>query len=507
MPSTSTRSRPSANVTPNGVTATRRSRPSSAPPSADGADVPDADRAVSNDEKPKRAQRTTLKQNPPTNKKAEAKRKPASAHRTTATQRERIRGYPEKLFIYRHSASPFWWVRYWEKGKTFRKSTKTERKQDAVAFAKQYFADLKHQIQHGKVSIRSASSYEVVLKSLLSSEYAKMSRGQLTKITYDNLVYRYEKKITPFFRGSDVQEINYQRVNDFLNAISDDDLSSSTISAYIRLVRKVLQHAARQGLITSVPELPGVAVKDTPRGWFTPNEYKRLYKTASSLAGKRYEVRKHRDEDGEMRTQYVDRESDAPRLGSLMRHVDMTRDLRYLIVFMVNAYLRPTDIKFIQHKHVDVVSGDYRYLRLRLPPTKEHSDPITTMERAVTVYTKICAHQQRTRGATKPDDYLFLPQYGEAQREYALKQLQRQFEILLEVSGLTVSASGEARTLYSLRHTCIMYRLMFGEAINTLVLARNARTSPEMIDRFYAKPLSGEMNIDMLLSRRKKVKK
>ena len=37
-------------------------------------------------------------------------------------------------------------------------------------------------------------------------------------------------------------------------------------------------------------------------------------------------------------------------------------------------------------------------------------------------------------------------------------------------------------------------------------LARNARTSVEMIDRFYAKPLSGEMNIAMLQSRRRKGK-
>lgn len=59
------------------------------------------------------------------------------------------------------------------------------------------------------------------------------------------------------------------------------------------------------------------------------------------------------------------------------------------------------------------------------------------------------------------------------------------------------------RTLYSLRHTAIMYRLLFGEGINTLALARNARTSVEMIDRFYAKPLSGEMNIAMLQSRRR----
>jgi hypothetical protein len=101
---------------------------------------------------------------------------------------------------------------------------------------------------------------------------------------------------------------------------------------------------------------------------------------------------------------------------------------------------------------------------------------------------------------------VFLPQYGREQRDYALKQLQRQFEILLWATSLEQGSDGEARTLYSLRHTCIMYRLLYGEGVNTLVLARNARTSVEMIDRFYAKPLSGEMNIDMLQSRRRKRK-
>ena len=49
-----------------------------------------------------------------------------------------------------------------------------------------------------------------------------------------------------------------------------------------------------------------------------------------------------------------------------------------------------------------------------------------------------------------------------------------------------------------------MFRLLYGVGINTLALARNPRTSVEMIDRFYAKPLSGEMNIEMLQSRRKR---
>ncbi len=64
----------------------------------------------------------------------------------------------------------------------------------------------------------------------------------------------------------------------------------------------------------------------------------------------------------------------------LIRKIEMTMDLADLIVFMVNSYIRPTDIKNMQHQHVDVIKNDERqYLRLRLPPSKGHSYPITTM--------------------------------------------------------------------------------------------------------------------------------
>jgi hypothetical protein len=48
-----------------------------------------------------------------------------------------------------------------------------------------------------------------------------------------------------------------------------------------------------------------------------------------------------------------------------------------------------------------------------------------------------------------------------------------------------------------------MFRLLYGASIGTLKLARNARTSPEMIDRFYAAPLMGEMAIAALQSKRR----
>ena len=61
---------------------------------------------------------------------------------------------------------------------------------------------------------------------------------------------------------------------------------------------------------------------------------------------------------------------------------------------------------------------------------------------------------------------------------------------------------GQLRTLYSLRHTAITFRLLYGNGIDLLTLARNARTSVEMIERFYSSNLTAEMNIEMLQSKR-----
>jgi len=45
---------------------------------------------------------------------------------------------------------------------------------------------------------------------------------------------------------------------------------------------------------------------------------------------------------------------------------------------------------------------------------------------------------------------------------------------------------------------------LYGEGIDLLTLAHNAHTLAEMIDRFYARHLSTEMNIDILQSKRQK---
>jgi len=420
-----------------------------------------------------------------TAKKVLAAPAPATAlHRTGATEKHNIPGYPTKLYIYKLDASKYWWVRYFLNGNAVRKTTKAEGKREAIAFAKEFYDVITYNQRHGIHATVSATNFEACKLELMKTEKAKLDRGELALITYDNTNYRFDKHIIPYFRTKEVRDIDYYALSSFLNEMSKLGLSSNTISMYMGLVRKVLVHAARRKLIIAVPEFPKVTVKESPRGWFNTREYRRLWSAASRYIGERMEVRKYEDAKGDTQTQYINTNSKAKKHGKVMRYVDMSEDMRRLIVFMSNSYVRPTDIKFMQHKHVDVIKGQYTYLRLRIPPTKGHSDPITTMPKAVECYEQLKQHHLATGqiGKEHDDDYVFLPQY-KTNRAYALKQLQRQFEILMWDTKLGKGVAGEERTLYSLRHTAIMYRLLFGDGINTLLLARNARTSVEMIDR------------------------
>ena len=81
------------------------------------------------------------------------------------------------------------------------------------------------------------------------------------------------------------------------------------------------------------------------------------------------------------------------------------------------------------------------------------------------------------------------------------------FNFILQQAGLKKSATGENRTLYCLRHTGISLRLLKGDNVNLKLLADNAGTSVEMIDRFYASKLEPEMRVGELQSYKESLKK
>ena len=113
------------------------------------------------------------------------------------------------------------------------------------------------------------------------------------------------------------------------------------------------------------------------------------------------------------------------------------------------------------------------------------------MPAAVSVYERICKRNPDYGS----EDYIFLPQYKN--RPHASSIIQRQFNLLLKRENLEIDVqTGKKHMMYSLRHTAICMRIIKSEGkVYIFNLAKNAGTSVDQIERFYAKylPLSAEM--------------
>ena len=415
----------------------------------------------------------------------------SSRHRTApiAATVTPIANYPSKLRIYLTNASRYWQVRCFFRGKTYTQSLRTANKQSAISQAKQFF-HIKVAELYGEQVIKRADSpttFADVVPAALALQQARVARGELSSASLRILQNRLQKTILPFFGAMELSKVGYTQLSHFVQLLSKQELTSTTIQQHIVAARKVLTYACSVNLIAAVPRAPSIKVASKPRGSFNVSEYRRLVSTARQQTGTRISIetttRSRRGQD------IVD------------RYAVVSQELQWLVRFMVNSFVRPSDIKNLQHKHVTVVRGKYVYLRLNLPESKLHDKPIVTLQPAVFVYEQLLAYQ-RALGRANEDDYVFMPE--QRNRTKALEFLGWQFKHCQDVANVGDNkANGKTRTLYSLRHTALTFRLLYGRKIDLLTLARNARTSVEMIEKFYASNLTGEMNIDLLQGKRR----
>jgi integrase len=322
-------------------------------------------------------------------------------------------------------------------------------------------------------------------QEMLLEEQIKVTRGDLNKHSYIMLLSRLKKHVFPYFGSLDISKITNKLICEFVSLLNQLNLSTITISQYIIALRKVLRYALSREYIQKVPIFPKIKLLSVPRGGFSIQEYIFLVRKAKELSSIPLESKKstHRN----------------TRSGIYTSSTKLPHEFAWLIRFMVNSFLRPVDIKLIQHQHIQLVRGENAYLRISLPETKKHTAKIVTLSAAVIIYENLLKYMG-SRGFGNKTDYLFLPEIKD--REAAIFIIGKHFRNLLEATHLRKGSLGQNRSLYSLRHTAITYRLLYGNGIDLLTLARNARTSVEMIERFYASTLTPEMNIAMLQSRR-----
>ena len=385
-------------------------------------------------------------------------RHPCSA----TTPVETIKGYPTTLRIFKIGCSPYWYARVFVHGKYRKVSLKTINKTEAIQLAKLFFLE-QFGIQASVKQQLVGHRFGAIAEAMMTADERRVRRGERSTSLLTSNRYAFDRHVKPALGHLDIKTINYAVIEKFTHGLEDAGLSSSSMRNFLSFIGKVLKYAHRLDIIDRLPQMPVIKTKAGIRGWFSEEEYRRL------LAG-------------------ID---SAIQSGMAVRHVPIQRDLYFLSELMVATMLRPSDVKLLQHRHIEIVEGKRLYLRITTSFSKTINSPVVSTAEGVVVYQRLMAYQAEL-GFGQTDDFLFYPQY--TNRKHASDILRRQFAAVLDSLGMRQSPQGEPRTLYSLRHSAIMFAILRGDT-NLLKIARNARTSPDMIDRFYARHLTAEMDI------------
>lgn len=209
-------------------------------------------------------------------------------------------------------------------------------------------------------------------------------------------------------------------------------------------LRQTLKTAHRHGWLEHMPDMSSpyrASSKISHRAWFSPEEYKQLYTATGERARKPLKERWR----------------------------SACEDLHDYVLFMVNSGLRPDEARHIQVRDIEIEQDG---------PKREKILHIAVRAKRGVGYAKTMP------GAVLPFNRM-VERHKLAPADLVFPTIQRElFNTILGELDLKRDREGNPRTTYSLRHTYICLRLIEGADIYQI--AKNCRTSVEMIEKYYA---------------------
>ena len=380
--------------------------------------------------------------------------------------------------IYKTHASPFWQARI--RNPSLRRyivrSTKEVSKLQARAVALELHRDF---ILNAPPSVPREYLFKTYAHRFVQKARAKADAGELNANYVRTQCVLLDNKdwgLLKTFPDRDVRTLTTRDYNLFMESLPSS-FKASTRNSIRAAFRNVMKVALADNAIASVPDTPAVPRKDEPRPmfWFSPLveecEYKKLLWHAKQAA---------------MNKEVSESTND--------RRTIITQELGDLITFTTASFVRPiqTELFALRHRDIAIANNPPRLILTIKDDSKTGYRLAQSLAKGVPAYMR-----QRERNPNwTPDDYVWFPQHKT--RQAAADVVGDQFNHILKRAKLKICPkTGEKRTLYSLRHTALCMRLWDGA--NIYALAKNAGTSVEMIQRFYAKhlPLSPSLVEDI----------
>lgn len=358
------------------------------------------------------------------------------------------------MSIYKRKDSPRFYGCLRINGKYYRKCLNTENRNEGEELLFQWknelLSDPDSPISEENQTFRYFSKKLIEKEKTYPPTPSNYKPHKLTEKTLNR-----ENGLLKYFGNTDVRSIKTSDIDKFITQLPLKKrlLTKSSVKKHLNVLRKVLNMG---DVVVRFPKLNGNTLKSQRRGFFNKEEYRNLRDKSLELVGHEY---KHTS-------------------GSVYR---IDRDLHDLIVFMVGSSLRPTisEIYSLQHKQIQTkeTKKGTHYLEFVLN-RKNQVMEVQTLSTSYYSYRDLC--ERRT--TFEPEDYVFYPKY--LNRKHCMSIVSREFNELLKQTNMKYSQKGEKRTLYSLRHTSIIFNIS-QPGVDLFDICRRSDTSMKMIDEWY----------------------
>jgi integrase len=375
-----------------------------------------------------------------------------------------------RLHLYRRENSRNWQCSTFLAGKNWRKSTKEDSFGVARAIAEDWYLELKGKMRGGELKVGktfkdAAEKFLPEYKALTYGERSPQYVAIMDLLIRTHLLPFFGPKLLLDITPGMVQEYRIHRMTSRVDKKTGAPKrpARSTLMHELVALRHVLNTANRHGWLPFLPDLSTpykMSGKIGHRGWFSPEEYKRLYEATRKRANNPKNPRWKKS----------------------------CENLHDYVLFMANTGLRPDEAARLEFRDVAIVTDEAtgeRILEIEVRG-KRGVGYCKSMTGAVRPFVRLTK-----RNRTKPTDKVF----GKAKSQRELLN-----NILLELD-LKFDRDGNRRTAYSLRHTYICLRLMEGADIYQI--AKNCRTSVEMIEKYYASHIKNTLDAAAINVRKK----
>jgi len=413
--------------------------------------------------------------------------------------------------VYRRGDGRIWQCSASIDGRQYRTTTKEPDLPQAKQFAEDWYLGLRGKARLGllKTEKTVAEAAEQFLK-----EYEIITEGERSPRWVEGHGIRVRLHILPFFGKLGLSEVTAGKVQEYRmhrattppvgrlptnrkgtaatskSATKPEASASeppkpykpparSTIHDEIVTLRQILKTAIRHQWLSHLPDLSPpyrTQGKIVHRPWFSPAEYKQLYTATRAYIE---EARPHYRWNAEQVHDYV--------------------------LFIANTGLRPDEAKNLQHRDIMIVldkDTNEQILEIEVRG-KRGIGFCKSMPGAVLPYQRLLKRpkpvpsmgRNADADTAQPEPLLPAPQDPVFPGNHI-----KLFNGVLKRADLKSDRDGNKRTAYSLRHTYICMRLMEGADI--YALAKNCRTSVEMIQKFYAAHIKDLLDASQINVRR-----